>query len=777
MPLDKRTLQELVDLRPHMVAGDLGVSDRVIYEQVKGLGGERRVPAEGIFPPVTASSDQLEKLGLTRWRIDFTRYSGEDLATGELNRSKGHVNTNRAVEVFQVLSNRIRMLLQNPRDPSKSYFTNAGEGDCILVPPGWYHSTHVLEGPADVINIVNREGFTDWSEKGYQKLQAAYTFTRNSDGEVISVANPAYPEPPILIELQPTELPILKDFSDSIFHLVHQARPDLLERFADDILSANPSSSFILPQKTIDGVVIPNYYQPVYSNSDNLIPGHELRILGLTAPPIENQPMTYLEALGHFLKFSDQERQLLIDLPDQLGKNISKDAIKEWLQMIRNRLSMSTDDSLYLGPNVLWQMGYKIVKSFETSGSSTRTFLSIDSSGRLSVVKYSDQEGVNGTGVSWLRNQAARMEEYQAYLGNCIPAVLDTADLGESGARNTVFFYSMEYRPLETLSDYLLYNPDATEEGFFIRLGTVLDRQIGMLYDYPETWVAADREGGGSYLYRFYIDRFRRRLALLADPKANLNPDWIKGDSPVNYIAPMFADLMKADTLTLSGRTYKNLPRLLELMDNNQDTVNQIGPRLLGLGHGDGHAGNIGFEIDKPVEEGFVLFDLRGMDVNERIDIGYDMGKLAFSFLHSLVDRAHAFRVPPSSLVVYEGTRNAQVSLEVDASQENTVRMHLELRNQFWDFLQKHQPIIDLFARMGEEPARWFTRARFAEAIQMFGPAPDRLKDDPSGEISLTYYVLTTILLNDFLTSYGFDNDTKSRLVQDTHQDNLFRFI
>lgn len=261
MPFKARTLKELSGFHPHMVAGDPGPRERVIYEQVHGLGGERHIPLEIVFPPVTVTDEaQVEKLGITRWRIDLTRYSAQDFATGELNRSIGHVNGNRAVEVFQVVSGRVRMLLQNPRDLSKAYFVDAGSGECILVPPGWYHSTHVLEGPSDVINIVNREGFNNLSEKGYGLFQAAYTFARGQNGQPILVANPTYSQVPTLIELRPTRLPVLEDFSGSIFNLVHHAEPELLESFAADILSANPNSQLILPQQTTDETVIQDYY-------------------------------------------------------------------------------------------------------------------------------------------------------------------------------------------------------------------------------------------------------------------------------------------------------------------------------------------------------------------------------------------------------------------------------------------------------------------------------------------------------------------------------------
>lgn len=131
------------------------------------------------------------------------------------------------------------------------------------------------------------------------------------------------------------------------------------------------------------------------------------------------------------------------------------------------------------------------------------------------------------------------------------------------------------------------------------------------------------------------------------------------------------------------------------------------------------------------------------------------MGKLAFSFLFNIADRAHALTVPILSLQIEEKTREASVRLEFDASQEKRILSHLEIRRKFWDFLKHNQTLVDILSKMGEEPQAWLTRTALAEAVNIIGVAPDRLKDDPSGSLSLTYYVLTTKLLNDFLSSSG----------------------
>jgi len=472
----------------------------------------------------------------------------------------------------------------------------------------------------------------------------------------------------------------------------------------------------------------------------NQISMDELSVLELKVPAVDNKPMTYLEALSSFLKFSDEEALLLINLPGHLGNRLARESVREWVQLLQNRSSLPTTEASRLGPDILWQLGYKIPKSFKTSGSTTiRTFLAIDPHDRLSVVKYSDQEGFEENGIPWLRKEAARMEEYRFYLGHHVPAVFDRVEVAAQDDRDSAFFYSMEYRPFETLSEYLLYDPAATGQEFFRRLDVALNQQVEMLYDQPDTWISPNQQGENSYVQTFYLDKFKQRLALLTDP--------------INHTAAMFASLIHADTLTINGIPYTNLPRLLELLDIHKDRINQIEPKLLGLAHGDGHLGNMGFEIGKPIENGLVLFDLRGVDLSTRMDIAYDIGKLAFSFLHALVDRTHALTVPVPSLEVNEETKEVSARLEFDASQIDKIILHIALRNQLEGFLQNHQPLVAVLRKMGEESETWLARAKLTEAMQLLGIAPDRLEDDPSGGTAMTYYVLSTLVLNGFLRS------------------------
>lgn len=248
IPFTNRTLKELIDLHPFMIPGNPGDPDRTIYGHITGLDGERFVETN-ILTPCTR---------LKYWRLDLTAYTAEDLATGELNRSKGHVNSQHQLEIAQVLSGQVRLLLQDPRDLSTAYFADAELRDCVLIPPGWYHSTHVLAGPAVVIDLVNREGFNEQKDKRYGYFQAAYTFGRKKNGEVTIEPNPQYSKQPLLLKIYPAILPVLRQFAGSIAAFFHEAPAETFNQLARDILLADISSDLVRPA-SVNGITAVSY--------------------------------------------------------------------------------------------------------------------------------------------------------------------------------------------------------------------------------------------------------------------------------------------------------------------------------------------------------------------------------------------------------------------------------------------------------------------------------------------------------------------------------------
>lgn len=100
-----------------------------------------------ILPPIRA-------LGV-EWFADLCVYRPGQLPGGELNRSIGHWNTSAQLEVFQVLSGRVLMIIawHSASGAPTLTWQVCGPGDLVAVPFGAWHQTSVLHGPACVFNI------------------------------------------------------------------------------------------------------------------------------------------------------------------------------------------------------------------------------------------------------------------------------------------------------------------------------------------------------------------------------------------------------------------------------------------------------------------------------------------------------------------------------------------------------------------------------------------------------------------------------------------------
>ncbi|WP_329454471.1 hypothetical protein [Streptomyces sp. NBC_01497] len=106
------------------------------------------------------------------WRGDFVEYEGGVLADGEPVRSIGHWNSTDQLEVFEVESGRVVMLIAPPGG-ERVWLAEYGPGDLALIPPGWFHLTGSPWKRADVFNVYTaREGGggTDVSEKYHSRV-------------------------------------------------------------------------------------------------------------------------------------------------------------------------------------------------------------------------------------------------------------------------------------------------------------------------------------------------------------------------------------------------------------------------------------------------------------------------------------------------------------------------------------------------------------------------------------------------------------------------------
>jgi quercetin dioxygenase-like cupin family protein len=100
-----------------------------------------------------AARDVLPEFQAARrsWRSDLVRYFPGVLPGGEPHRSIGHWNHPGQIEAFEVLDGRVGMFIGSPG--GAVFYSEAGSGDVMVLPPGAWHLTYVLGAGALVFNV------------------------------------------------------------------------------------------------------------------------------------------------------------------------------------------------------------------------------------------------------------------------------------------------------------------------------------------------------------------------------------------------------------------------------------------------------------------------------------------------------------------------------------------------------------------------------------------------------------------------------------------------
>jgi hypothetical protein len=138
---------------------------------------------------LSSRSIMTRKIGPVEFYMDVIVYnSGENILPGPtLNRSLGHENDLNELEVFQILDGKVLSILKSPA--AIHYYGVFAKGEYFETPPGWFHCTYILEGPAMVANFYcNAFWKNDISKKPYFKADNEITVER-TDNEVI-IKNP-----------------------------------------------------------------------------------------------------------------------------------------------------------------------------------------------------------------------------------------------------------------------------------------------------------------------------------------------------------------------------------------------------------------------------------------------------------------------------------------------------------------------------------------------------------------------------------------------------------
>ena len=152
-------------------------------------------PLYYMFRDLALTPKDREWLSAEQLRYDITAVTSREIC-GERAKTMGHYHPDARSgigypEIYQVLSGHAHYLLQK-RDLSDIALVIAGEGDIVIVPPGYGHVT-INAGDTDLLmaNIVSR-AFE--SRYGYYRENRGGAFYELADGTLMK--NPVYPDTP-----------------------------------------------------------------------------------------------------------------------------------------------------------------------------------------------------------------------------------------------------------------------------------------------------------------------------------------------------------------------------------------------------------------------------------------------------------------------------------------------------------------------------------------------------------------------------------------------------
>lgn len=82
------------------------------------------------------------------------------------------------------------MFLQPPdgNDTRPCVFVDIREGEILEIPPGYWHSSHIIKGPAVVFDIYSGQDFVELDKKPYYQERAQYT-SAYADDEIVPVSD------------------------------------------------------------------------------------------------------------------------------------------------------------------------------------------------------------------------------------------------------------------------------------------------------------------------------------------------------------------------------------------------------------------------------------------------------------------------------------------------------------------------------------------------------------------------------------------------------------
>ncbi len=428
----------------------------------------------------------------------------------------------------------------------------------------------------------------------------------------------------------------------------------------------------------------------------------------------------------------------------QIPPNLVPDSISEQHPGALDLSVAPVEEQQEALPAIVAQRGYKLIQNYGRGGSSCRTYLAENSSGRRVVIKYADWEGISGNGTPWLVRQVEKLKTIESSFppeaSALYPRVLDFYHEG------SVAFYAMEYfeRAMD-ITKYYFYDPFVNEaqmyrsvDGFVTLMATSHYRHG--LERYPDELKAN------------VLARMRYRTGLLPKHKGDIYDHLVRGH-PFSVGSLRYADasyffesLMKAKYVAINGRVYPNLPVLLEILEKNADVLQKaLGPsHYTPFSHGDLPLRNVLKLPDGTVR----IIDVRGQNIHEtspsKTSVEYDLAKIAHGFVLELV-------------------RNGFYQLNAAQKGSNfefNYNFFNYPGNERYQFMRKH--IYALLAGntalqsvLASPDSRWLAHVKLGEVANYASDAIHRFSQDPTGEHPLLYYLMATEGLYEFLKPLG----------------------
>ncbi|MFA5088075.1 MAG: ROK family protein [Candidatus Omnitrophota bacterium] len=383
---------------------------------------------------------------------------------------------------------------------------------------------------------------------------------------------------------------------------------------------------------------------------------------------------------------------------------------------------------------------YKILKKLVGGGSSAGTYLVRDKDGREIILKFATWAGIGSNGIPWLQSQVKRLRELKENLpplgASKIPEVYDYEE------KEGLVYYTLEYlKDGRPLSLYHLEHPEGGPEAFLEDLENMLDLMAEQFYSQGRLDLPED------YIKRVHVSRLNYRMGLLKRQEGEVYERLIKnrpfkfGNGRHRDIASLFNEIWNRSTISINGHAYANAPNLVYALEANPVFMEGITPSFLPrYAHGDALLRNFMRMKDGSIK----VFDVRGVDLPDnspaRVDITYELGK----FLHGIL-----LEIVRNDLFDMEIRRGSggELEFELHYDMDNpSVKNFLEVRRKMPELFKNHPGLNKI---LKDEP-RWLVKALFAEASHFLADAINRLENDLSGRHTIAYYLIGTMLLNDY---------------------------